>query len=294
MEPTRIDALRSFNREVTRRLGVLNENFLGRGRPYGEARLLFEIGTEGADVRALRGRLNLDSGYLSRLLRSLERQVLIKSRRASHDARVMAVQLTRQGLAELREINRRSDAFAEAMLTPLSEPQRQRLTAAAIELQRLLRASSVEVKPVSAHSHAARWCLAQYFSELGERFESGYDPGNDITANPDELTPPAGHFLVATLDGNPLGCGGVKMAADFGEIKRLWVADSARGLGIGRRILTALEDIACKAGVGRVRLDSNASLKEALNLYRNAGYTEIAPFNDSPYAHHWFEKRCLI
>jgi DNA-binding MarR family transcriptional regulator/GNAT superfamily N-acetyltransferase len=291
MEPTRIDALRSFNREVTRRLGVLNENFLGRGRPYGEARLLFEIGTEGTDVRTLRCRLSLDSGYLSRLLRSLERQGLVKSRRASHDARVTDLVLTRQGLGELREINRRSDEFAEALLTPLSEPQRQRLTAAATDLQRLLRAASVEVKLVSARSQAARWCLAQYFRELGERFESGYDPDNDATANPEELRPPAGYFLVATLDGNALGCGGVKVSGDGGEIKRLWVAESARGLGIGRRILAALEDTACKAGVSLLRLDSNASLKEALSLYRNAGYAEVAPFNDNPYAHHWFEKR---
>lgn len=290
MEPARITPLRQFNREVTRRLGILGEDFLGRGRPYGEARLLFEIGAEGSDARCLRLRLSLDSGYLSRLLRSLERQGLIKSCRARHDARVTEIRLTRQGVAELREINRRSDAFAESLLAPLSESQRGRLLDAATELQRLLRAASVEVKPISARSATARWCLKQYFQELGARFESGFDPGKGVTATPEELTPPAGYFLLASLDGTPVGCGALKVAGADGEIKRMWVDQSTRGLGIGRRILASLEDTARKAGVRLLRLDSNATLTEALSLYRNAGYAEVPPFNDNPYAQIWFEK----
>ncbi len=149
----------------------------------------------------------------------------------------------------------------------------------------------MRVSQVPARSAAARWCLEQYFQEIGRRFESGFDPDKSVTATPEELTPPAGHFLLATLDGSPLGCGGLKVAADRGEIKRMWVADSARGLGIGRRILESLEAVARKAGVTVLQLDSNAKLNEALGLYRNAGYVEVPPFNANPYAHHWFEKR---
>jgi GNAT superfamily N-acetyltransferase/DNA-binding MarR family transcriptional regulator len=287
-----IGELRAFNREIAHRLGVLSEDFLGRGRPYAEVRLLHEIGAEGADVRQMRARLSLDSGYLSRLLRSLERQGLVKSCRANHDARVTTATLTRRGLIELDEINRRSNAFAQTLLAPLSERQRTRLVEAATEVQRLLRAASVQVSQVPARSAAARWCLQQYFEEISRRFVGGFDPDKSVTATPEELTPPAGYFLLATLDGSPLGCGGLKVAGDRGEIKRMWVAESARGLGIGRRLLEALEAVAREAGVTVLQLDSNATLNEALSLYRNAGYVEVPPFNDNPYAHHWFEKRC--
>jgi ribosomal protein S18 acetylase RimI-like enzyme len=70
----------------------------------------------------------------------------------------------------------------------------------------------------------------------------------------------------------------------------MWVAESARGLGIGRRILHELEDHAARHGDRAVRLETNQTLAEAINLYRSAGYVEVAPFNDEPYAHHWFEK----
>jgi DNA-binding MarR family transcriptional regulator/GNAT superfamily N-acetyltransferase len=291
MMSEQIGEFRSFNREVTRRLGVLTEDFLGRGRPYGEARLIYEIGIDGADVRELRARLNLDSGYLSRLLRALERQELVQSSRASHDARVTTVALTSHGLTELQEINSRSDAFAESLLGRLNERQRTRLVEAATEVKRLLRAASVQVSPVSARSAAARWCLAQYFRDIGQRFEAGFDPDQSVTATPEELTPPSGYFLLASLDGNPIGCGALKVAGDCGEIKRMWVAESARGLGIGRRILDTLEAVARKAGVSLLQLDSNATLTEALKLYRTAGYVEVPAFNDNPYAQHWFEKR---
>jgi DNA-binding MarR family transcriptional regulator len=291
MDPALIDGIRTFNREVTRRLGVLGEDFLGRGRPYGEARLIFEIGTQGADVRQLRTRLGLDSGYLSRLLRSLERQGLVETRRASHDARVATATLTRKGCAELAEIDRSSDGFARTLLDALNERQRVRLVEAAADVRQLLRAASVQVAPAAVRSAAARWCLEQYFQELSQRFDTGFDPDKGrVTARPEELTPPAGYFVLATMDGNPIGCGALKLVGDCGEIKRMWVAESARGLGAGRRILQSLEDTAREAGVRLLRLDSNAALKEAHNLYRSAGYVEVAAFNDNPYAHHWFEK----
>ncbi len=71
----------------------------------------------------------------------------------------------------------------------------------------------------------------------------------------------------------------------------MWVAESVRGLGIGRRLLCELEDHAARHGATTVRLETNRALVEAINLYRSAGYTEVAPFNDETYAHHWFEKK---
>jgi DNA-binding MarR family transcriptional regulator/predicted N-acetyltransferase YhbS len=293
MEIDHIRRVRSFNRTVTQRVGALNDRFLDRGRPLGEARLLYEVGS-GAEVRALRGRLELDSGYISRLLRSLERQGLIRVRSADSDARVRRVALTPKGRREVAELDRRSDAFAISVLAPLSAAGRERLIAAMAEVEHLLRASTVRIEPEMPDSADARWCLEAYFRELGRRFEAGFDPALSIPANARELTPPAGVFIIARLDGQPVGCGALK-AKDrkVGEVKRMWVSPAARGLGIGRRILEMLEQHAREFGLTTLRLETNRSLQEAQALYRRCGYVEVAAFNDEPYAHHWFEKTPL-
>jgi ribosomal protein S18 acetylase RimI-like enzyme len=151
---------------------------------------------------------------------------------------------------------------------------------------------SVEIAPIDpAHPHAQH-CLREYFAELDRRFETGFDPERGISANEDELRPPAGLFLVATLRNDPIGCGALKFHDNEPtEIKRMWVAGSARGLGVGRRLLTELEAHARRQGTRALRLETNKSLIEAISLYRSAGYVEVAAFNDEPYAHHWFEKR---
>jgi GNAT superfamily N-acetyltransferase len=108
---------------------------------------------------------------------------------------------------------------------------------------------------------------------------------------PDNLIPPMGCFIVAYLDGAPIACGALKVKDDaIGEIKRMWVAASARGVGIGRRMLMSLEEHARQFGLNVLRLDTNKALKEAQHLYRTSGYQEVVRFNDEPYAHHWFEK----
>ena len=137
----------------------------------------------------------------------------------------------------------------------------------------------------------AQTCLRAYETELASRFDDGFDPALSISAADEEMTPPAGLFLVATVDGEPAGCGALKFHGDApAEIKRMWVAPSARGLGLGRRLLAELEAHAAAHGVRVLRLETNRTLREAISLYRSAGYREVAAFNDEPYAHHWFEK----
>src|SRR6185437_4547087 len=128
-----IESIRSFNRTVTRRLGVLNERYLGRDRPLVESRLLFEIGARGASVRELRTRLGLDSGFASRLLRALERKKLLRTERGGSDGRVRIARLTRAGLAELERLNSLSDDLARSMLMPLDREQASRLVSAMTE-----------------------------------------------------------------------------------------------------------------------------------------------------------------
>lgn len=294
MDTNQIWQVRNFNRAVTRRIGVLGDDYLGQGRSLGEARVLFEIGREGADVRDLRGRLSLDSGYLSRLLRALEAQGLVTSRRADDDGRKRRAALTRKGLRELGALDRRSQDFAASLLAPLGIAQRERLIAAMAEVERLMRASAVTIEPADPDSVEARTCIEAYFRELAERFETGFDPARSTPAEPGELVPATGLFLVARLDGRAVGCGALKIGKrGVGEIKRMWVAPGARGLGVAQRLLDALETHAAVIGLGVLQLDTNRALAEARALYVRNGYREIARYNDNPYAHHWFEKRGL-
>jgi DNA-binding MarR family transcriptional regulator len=272
--------VRSFNRTVTERIGALVDGYLGRDRPLGASRVLWEIAAP-TDVRELRRRLGLDSGYLSRLLRGLEAEGLVTVAAEAADRRVRTVTPTPRGASERRHLDARSDALAESLLEPLSERQRDRLVAAMRDVERLLTAGQVAVREEDPNGPAATFCVQAYVAELDARFDAGFDP--------ERSRPDTGSlFLIAWLKDEPIGCGALK---DTGEIKRMWVAAHARGLGVGRRLLTELEARARERGLDAVRLETNRSLTEAQALYRAAGYLEVAPFNDEPYAHHWFEKR---
>jgi DNA-binding MarR family transcriptional regulator/GNAT superfamily N-acetyltransferase len=285
-----IARIRSFNRTVTRQIGALDNHFLGRDRSLGASRLLFEIGPRGSEIRQLRSKLDLDSGYLSRLLRGLESQGLIRTDPASRDARVRRVMLTAAGRRELALLNRLSDAAADSLLEPLNPKQRAALTTAMEAVERLMLAGAVRLEVVDPERPAAQYCLGRYFEELATRFDTGFDPGRSISAAADELTPPHGFFVLATLHGEPIGCGALKCHERHGEIKRMWVDASNRGLGVGKRILERLEQLAREQKLPLLRLETNRTLKEAQSLYKTSGYREVKPFNEEPYAHHWFEK----
>jgi DNA-binding MarR family transcriptional regulator/GNAT superfamily N-acetyltransferase len=283
--------IRRFNRAVTQRVGALNDHFLSRDRPLGEARVLWEIGTDGVDVRTLRSRLDLDSGYLSRLLRALERDGLVRVGPNVADRRVRRARLTDAGMAERAMLDQRSDELARSILQPLTDRQRDRLIAAMADVERLLTASMVEIALYDPRHPHARYCLQQYFTELAERFHAGFDPVRSISAADEELTPPAGLMLVATLHAEPIGCGALKFHAGRPtELKRMWIAPEVRGIGLARRLLAELEERAVAAGSQMIRLETNRTLREAITLYLSAGYREVPAFNDEPYADHWFEK----
>ena len=292
MTDAAIQQVRRFNRTVAEGIGALEDHFLGRSRPLGEARLLWEIGPDGADVRDLRGRLGLDSGYVSRLLRSLERQRLVSVRANAADRRIRHAMLTKRGLAERRELDERSDAVAVRMLEPLSSTQRATFLGAVGEIERLLQTSMVRFDVEHPSSATSRWCLSQYFAELNERFDAGFDPARSLYSDTRVFAAPSGAFIVARMRGRPIGCGAVKLRGkEPAEFKRMWIASDVRGLGLGKRLLSALEQHARDNGAPAVRLETNRTLTEAIAMYRKSGYVDIEPFNDELYAHHWFEKR---
>ncbi|MGD0703669.1 MAG: aminotransferase class I/II-fold pyridoxal phosphate-dependent enzyme [Trebonia sp.] len=287
-----VAAFRQFNRRFTQQAGVLADQYLGQARPLGAARVLFEIGS-GVSLRELRTRLSLDPGYLSRIIRSLEDEGLIRVGAHPGDGRLRVAGLTPAGEAELAEQDRRANGAAEGLLGTLAEGQRRELMAALGTAQRLLRLAAVSVRVADPASADVRGCLAAYVAELRERFPEGFDEADLVQAQ--EMQGDAGVFLVAYEDGCPIGGGALRaLEPGTGEIRHLWVAAGARGLGVGRRLLTGLEREAASRGLGVVRLGTHRVLTEAFQLYRGSGYTEIPRYGHDSHADFWFEKRVPV
>ena len=283
--------VRSFNRTVTQRIGVLDQEYLSRGRSLGASRLLWEIGRAGCDVRRLRARLRLDSGYLSRLLRALESEALVEVVAGSDDQRVRFARLTDHGIRELDQLDRLSDELAASMLAPLDDRRREQLLEAVATVDRLLTAGMVTIDVADPRGDDARFCMESYFAELDSRFDDGFEQGLSTSVDYAEFAEPTGLLLIARLGDDPIGCGALKFHdGEPPDIKRMWIAPSARGLGVGRRMLSALEQQAAQRGAAVVRLETNRSLDEAIALYRSSGYVEVPAFNDEHYADHWFQK----
>ena len=221
----------------------------------------------------------------------LEGKGLISVEPDSSDQRVRVIRLTEAGRAERAELDRRSNQLAWSLVEGLDDERRSELLEAMKTVQRLLIAGLIDIRVEDPRSDAARFCIESYFDEINRRFDAGFDreanmPGVFAMAEPQGL------FLVARLRGEPIGCGGLRFHADEPpDIKRMWISPDARGLGLGRRLLSELERHAREHGATIIRLETNRVLREAIQLYRSAGYVEVPPFNDELYAHHWFEKQ---
>lgn len=283
--------LRRFNRSYTQRIGALEDSFLGTGRPLGDNRLLFELGPGPATTQELRERLGLDSGYLSRLLRALERDGLVALTTDLSDRRRRVVALTADGQRAWEQLERRSQERAQRLLEPLTERQRARLAEALGTADLLVRAATVTLEEVDPASPAAREAVTRYVAELDARFPGGFDPGPPSEEDDATLRAPQGLFVVALSDGRPVAGGAVRAYDGTAEVKRMWVDPAWRGAGLGARLLRRLERAAVDLGHTRVRLDTHVSLADAIAMYERAGYERVARYNDNPYATHFFAKR---
>lgn len=157
------------------------------------------------------------------------------------------------------------------------------------------RAVRVRFEIVDARSVEAVESMTKYFDELATRFPEGFDPGNTLEDDAGTFDEPHGAFLIArsapSSDEDPIGCGGVHLLNDrCAEIKRMWIDPDWRGMGLGRKLLTALEQHGSRLGYDTIRLDTNSVLTEAIRMYESAGYQEIDRYNDNPFAKHWFQK----
>lgn len=284
-----VSRVRRFNRAVTSAVGALDSSFLGRGRPLGAARVLNAIGHGRTDVAEIRDYLGLDSGLMSRLLRSLEDEGLVETAAHEDDARRRVAKLTRGGRREFAAYEALSNAQAEGFLTQHS--QAEALLAAMDLIASALTRERVALDEMDPRCEQARYCLGEYYAELGRRFEHGFDVSLSRDPDAQDMRRPRGSFIVAMSDTLPIGCVGLK-GTDHGyaEIKRLWVAPAARGLRLGRRLMDAAESSARELGIALLRLDTNSALPEAAQLYRSTGWREIPRFNDDPYPDLFFEK----
>lgn len=285
-----IARVRRFARAVTTEVGALDSSFLGRGRPLGAARVLNAIGHGHSGVSAIRAYLGLDSGLASRLLRSLEAEGLIVTKPDPDDARARVATLTKAGQQEFEAYERLSDAQARDLLGRHADSDA--LLQAMDLIGSALGRDRISIEEADPRGDDSRYSLGEYYAELARRFERGFDVSLSRDPDANDMIRPRGVFLLAMSDGLPLGCLGLKGWGDGNaEIKRLWVAPAARGLGIAKRLMTASEDAARDLGIAVLRLDTNSALPEAEKLYRSSGWAEIPRFNDDPYPDLFFEKR---
>ena len=281
---------RRFARAVTLEVGALDTSFLGRGRPLGAARVLNAIGVGRTDVAEIRDHLKLDSGLMSRLLRGLEDEGLVRTTPHADDARRRVAALTSAGRREFQAYEALSNARASALLE--RAPRAEELLAAMDLIASALGRDRIAIEEADPRGAAARYCLEQYYAELQRRFARGFDASRSRDPGAADMARPRGAFLLAMSDGAPIGCVGLKGdGGGTGEIKRLWISPSARGLGLAKRLMAAAESVARGLSIATLRLDTNSALPEALKLYRTSGWTEIPRFNDDPYPDHFFEKR---
>lgn len=280
---------RRFARAVTTEVGALDDSFLGRGRPLGAARVLNAVGHGRTSVADLRAYLRLDSGLMSRILRSLEREGLIVTQAGREDARSRVVALTAAGHRELEAYDTISDERARDVLERHSETSR--LLAALDLIATVLTRDQIVIDMLPGSDPRSRYCLDAYYEELQARFEDGFDVAKSRDPKPEQIAPPKGAFLVAISDGLPIGCVAlVGNGTEVAEIKRLWVSPAARGCGIARLLMRHAETVASGLGIRTLRLDTNRALTEACEFYRRAGWREIDRFNDDPYADHFFTR----
>lgn len=284
-----VSRFRRFARAVTREVGALDSSFLGRGRPLGAARVINAIGSGRSEVAGLRAYLDLDSGLMSRLLRGLEDEGLIRTTPHPDDARRRIATLTPAGEHEYRAYEHLSDTRAASFLD--RAPNADVLLGAMDLIAGAFGRDLVDIHEADPASDAARHCLAHYYAELDARFPGGFEVSKSCDPEAQDMIRPRGAFFVAMSDGLPVGCVALKGEGEgIAEIKRLWVDRGARGLGLAQRLMAEAEAAAQALGIHTLRLDTNRALPEAARFYRAAGWTEIERYNANPYAELFFEK----
>ena len=281
--------VRRFNRLLTQRIGLLDERYLGSALPFAQARLLYEVAVLAPlATHHLRRLLAVDAGALSRGLAALEARRLVRREVDPTNARNRIVEVTAAGRALLATLDRRADARVATLTAGLAREDRRQLVDALDQARRLLVGAVARVERYAERHPDVHAAQAAYLGEIARRFGHELDRWNQ--------GPIAPAVSLVVVDGRrPIGCGALRaLEKRVGEIKRMWLHPDARGLGLGARLLDALEAAATRAGYHEIRLDTNDRLGEAIALYESAGYRSIARYNDNPDATCFYAKRLRV
>jgi len=293
----RVDAVRRFNRLYTRRIGALRAGLLDSPFSLAEARLLYELAHRERPAAAELARdLGLDAGYLSRLLRGLERRRLISRERSRSDARQSLLSLTAAGRRTFATLDTRSNAEVRAMLGKLSDAGQRRLVEAMRDVERLLGAAPEPKLPYLLRPHRPGdmgWVVhrhaALYAQEYGwdERFEALV--ATIVAKFIDNFDPQRERCWIAERDGEIVGSVFlVTKSPTVAQLRMLYVEPGARGLGIGKRLVDECERFAREKGYKKIVLWTNSILHAARHIYEAAGYRLVA---EEP--HHSFGHRLV-
>jgi DNA-binding MarR family transcriptional regulator/GNAT superfamily N-acetyltransferase len=277
----RIETVRRFNRFYTRRIGVLREDLLGSPYSLAEARLIYELAHRDRPTAAELGRdLALDAGYLSRLLRGLERSGVLTRTRSASDSRRNHLALTGKGRRAFAALNARSNSEVAALLEHLPDPEQRGLVSALESVEKVLGARPAPGTPYLLRTHQPGdmgWIIGRHgalyareygwdetfealVAEIAARFIRSFDPKRE-------------RCWIAERDGRNVGAVClVRKSATVAQLRLLIVEPDARGLGIGRRLVTECERFARRAGYRKVVLWTNDILDAARHLYEEAGY----------------------
>ena len=277
-----VAAIRGFNRYYTGVIGALGEGHLHTPYTLTEARVLYELAQlESLDVVSLRGELGLDPGYLTRILTRLDRDGLVTRRRSDTDARRQIVALTKAGRAMFGTLNRRANRDVSRLLEPLAASERGQLRQALQTVRTLLDPATRGDVVLRAPQPGDLGWIVQRNAELYTA-EYGWDAGYetlvarivaDYAATAD---PSSEHVWIAEVDGRRVGTVMCVRADDVtAKLRLLLVEPSARGLGVGRRLVQACVDFARDCGYERMTLWTQSTLTAARHIYAAAGFELI-------------------
>jgi DNA-binding MarR family transcriptional regulator/GNAT superfamily N-acetyltransferase len=289
MNASDIERVRNFSRAVAVEIGAMEDSFLNRGRPFGSARVLNAIGLGHGNVSGLCAFLQLNTGLVNELLSGLEAEGLIETTPNPDDRHSRIMRLTPKGEDEFNIYEKLWDERAAAILA--RHKNARRLLDAMDIVTIALSRKDIVFEEVDYASDLATHCLTAFAAELSQRLNLVFDLKKSGDPELSQMKHPHGTFVVARLGNMPVGCVGIKgNGGTLAEVKRMWIAPAARGVGLARRLMTTAEQAAKSLGITTLRLDTNSTLFETVGLYRAMSWVEIDRFNNDPYPDLFFEK----
>ena len=283
----RVEAVRAFNRDYTRAAGLIAERMHDTPHSLAEARVLWELDeSRETSMLELRGLIDLDAGYLSRVVSRLERQGLIRKRRSDEDGRVLLLSLTEEGAEHLRTLDTRSADQVERLLEPIPADRQSQLVTAMRTVNSVLSPGSRRVELRSPAPGDLGWIVERH----GALYEAEYGWGAafealvaGVIAEYAAVATRAGNAAwIATLDGERAGS---ILCVDAGEgsakLRLLLVEPFARGHGIGARLVDECVSFARRAGYRELVLWTNEPLRYARPIYERAGFELDREFRHS-------------